>query len=38
MKMDMKTKNIVGHLVAQLIGFSIGMVIGLSVIWVMFKD
>ena len=38
MQMDVKTKNIVGHLVAQLIGFSIGMVIGLSVIWVMFKD
>lgn len=38
MKMDMKTKNIVGHIVAQLIGFSIGMVIGLSVIWVMFKN
>lgn len=36
--MDMKTRNIVGHVVAQLIGFSIGMVIGLSVIWVMFKD
>ena len=38
MQMDMKTKNIVGHIVAQLIGFSIGMAIGLSVIWVMFKD
>ena len=38
MQMDMKTKNIVGHIVAQLIGFSIGMVIGLSVVWVMFKD
>ena len=38
MQMDMKTKNIVGHLVAQLIGFSIGMVIGLSAIWLMFKD
>ena len=37
MQMDMKTKNIVGHIVAQLIGFSIGMVIGLSVIWVMFN-
>ena len=36
--MDMKTRNIVGHMVAQLIGFSIGMVIGLSVVWVMFKD
>ena len=38
MQMDMKTKNIVGHIVAQLIGFSIGMVIGLSVVWFMFKD
>lgn len=38
MQMDVKTKNIVGHLVAQLIGFSIGMVIGLSIIWLMFKD
>jgi len=36
--MDMKTKNIIGHIVAQLIGFSIGMIIGLSVIWVIFKD
>ena len=36
--MDMKIKNIIGHIVAQLIGFFIGMVIGLSVIWVMFKD
>lgn len=38
MQMDVKTKNVVGHIIAQLIGFSIGMVIGLSVIWVMFKD
>lgn len=37
MQMDMKIKNIVGHLVAQLIGFSIGMGIGLSAIWVMFN-
>ena len=37
MQMDMKTKNIVGHIIAQLIGFSIGMVIGLFIIWVMFN-
>ena len=38
MQMDMKTKNVIGHIVAQLIGFSIGIIIGLSVIWVMLKD